>query len=101
MAIKNAAVIGRVGQRMQVVIPKEIAGQLHLAAGDFVALERRLGSIVIRPQKLVGADDTLTPSETRLLRKAEQQMRLGHSVALSALAHELERTSRRRSRKTA
>jgi AbrB family looped-hinge helix DNA binding protein len=101
MAIKSPAVIGRVGRRRQIVIPKQIAEQLHLAVGDFVAVESRPGSIVIRPQKPVDADDLLTPSEDKLLRKADQQMRRGHSVALAALAHELDRTPRRRSRKTA
>jgi AbrB family looped-hinge helix DNA binding protein len=101
MAIKSAAVIGRVGQRRQIVIPKQIAEQLHLAAGDFVAVEKHLGSIVIKPQRLVDPDDILAPSEDKLLRKAERQIRQGQSVELSALSHELDRTPRRRSRKTA
>jgi hypothetical protein len=56
---------------------------------------------VIKPQKLVDADDVLMPEEAKLLKKAEQQMRRGQSTTLSALDHELDRTPRRRSRKTA
>ena len=99
--MKNPAIISRVGQRRQIVIPKRIAEELRLGVGDFVAVQRHLGSVVIKPQKVVDADDILTPAEGKLLKKAEQQMRRGHSVTLAALAHELERTPRGRSRKTA
>jgi AbrB family looped-hinge helix DNA binding protein len=101
MATKNPASISRVGQRRQIVIPKRIAEELHLAVGDFVAVQRHLGSVVIKPQRLVDAGDTLTPAEGKLLKKAEQQMRRGQSVTLAALDHELDSTRRGRSRKTA
>ncbi|HEY3823418.1 MAG TPA: AbrB/MazE/SpoVT family DNA-binding domain-containing protein [Bryobacteraceae bacterium] len=101
MATKNTAVISRVGQRRQIVIPRRIAEELHLDAGDFVAVERRQGFLVVTPQRLVDADDALTPEEAKLLKKAEQQMRRGQSVTLGGLQHELDRTPRGRSRKTA
>jgi len=100
MATKNPAVISRVGQRRQVVIPKRIAEELGLDVGDFVAVERHRGSVVIKPQRLVDADDVLTTEEGELLKKAEQQIRLGHSVKLAALDHEMDRKPRERSRKT-
>jgi len=101
MTTKPAAVISRVGQRRQIVIPKRIAEELHLGAGDFVAVEKHKGFLIIKPQRLVDADDTLTVEEGRLLKKAEQQMRRGQSVTLAALKDELDRTPRGRSRKTA
>jgi len=101
MAMKSAAVISRVGQRRQIVIPKQIAEDLHLGAGDFVAVEKHKGFLIIKPQRLVDADDTLTVEEGKLLKKAEQQMRRGKSVTLDALQDELDRTPRGRSRKTA
>jgi len=100
-AKKRPAVISRVGQRRQIVIPKQIAKELHLDAGDFVAVERHQSFLVIKPQRLVVADDTLTVEEGKLLKKAEQQMRRGQSVTLGALQHELDRKPRGRSRKTA
>lgn len=101
IAEKSPTVISRVGQRRQIVIPKQIAKELHLDAGDFVAFERHQGFLVIKPQRLVDADDTLTAAEGKLLENAEQQVRRGQSVTLSALQNELDRTPRGRIRKTA
>lgn len=101
LAKKSPTVISRVGQRRQIVIPKQIAEELHLDAGDFVAVERHQGFLVIKPQRLIDADDTLNVEERKLLKKAEQQMRRGQSVTLNALQNELDRTPRGRSRKTA
>jgi AbrB family looped-hinge helix DNA binding protein len=89
MATKTAAVISRVGQRRQIVIPKQTAEELHLGAGDFVAVEKHKGFLIIKPQRLVDADDTLTVEEGKLLKRAEQQMRRGQSMTLAALNNEL------------
>ena len=51
----------RLGQRRQVVIPKEICEELNLQEGDFVEVTKAQGMVVIEPKKLVDPDDVLTP----------------------------------------
>jgi AbrB family looped-hinge helix DNA binding protein len=55
--------IGKIGQRRQVVIPKEIFDALGLRTGDFVELTRVKGTVVITPKKIVDADEVLTPAQ--------------------------------------
>ncbi len=92
--------VGRVGQRRQVVIPRDICETLQLREGDFVAFAPRADGVLIKPKKVVDPDDVLTPTEGALLKKAERQMRRGQSVTLAELTHELDRKPRRRSSKT-
>ena len=93
--------IGRVGQRRQVIIPREIFDNLNMREGDFVAVEQHGRSVVIKPKKLVDPDDVLTAKEGALLRKAEREMKQGKYVTLEQLHHDLARKGSRRSRKTA
>ena len=83
--------IGRVGQRRQVVIPREIFENLTMREGDFVAVEQRGRSVVIKPKKLVDPDDVLTPKEGALLKKAEREMKQGKYVSLEQFHHDLAR----------
>ena len=55
--------IGKIGQRRQVVIPKEICEELGLQTGDFVEVKQVKGTVVIKPKKLVDADEVLTPAQ--------------------------------------
>ena len=55
--------IGKIGQRRQVVIPKEIFTALGMRTGDFVELTRVKGTVVIKPKKIVDADEVLTPAQ--------------------------------------
>jgi AbrB family looped-hinge helix DNA binding protein len=55
--------ISKLGQRRQVVIPKDICEALGLEIGDFVEVRQVKGSVVIKPKKLVDADEVLTPSQ--------------------------------------
>src|SRR5919204_3703875 len=55
--------IGKIGQRRQVVIPKEIFDALGLRTGDFVEVQRVKGTVVITPKKMVDADEVLTPGQ--------------------------------------
>ena len=64
--------VGRLGQRRQVVIPREICDGLHLQEGDFVAFKRQANGVLIKPKRLVDPDDTLTAKQGALLKKAEQ-----------------------------
>jgi AbrB family looped-hinge helix DNA binding protein len=74
-----------------VVIPKEIFDALGLHTGDFVEVTRVKQTVVIKPKKLVDADDVLTPEEEVIVRKGERQLRQGKSKPWSQIKHELAR----------
>jgi AbrB family looped-hinge helix DNA binding protein len=92
--------IGRVGQRRQVVIPREIFESLDMREGDFVTVEQRGQSVVIKSKKLVDPDDVLTPEEGALVKKAEREVKQGKFVTLAQLHRDLARKDSRRRRKT-
>lgn len=96
---KKRGAISKVGQRRQVVIPKDICDELGLTQGDFVEVAQERDHIVVKPKRLIDAEDTLTPDEERLMLKGEAQIRRGESVTLERLEHELERRTRKGSRK--
>ena len=73
--------ISKLGQRRQVVIPKEICDELGLQEGDFVEVSRVEGQVIIKPKKLVDADDVLTPKEEKVVRKGEAQLMKGQHVS--------------------
>ena len=54
--------IGRVGQRRQVVIPREMLENLNIREGDFVAFAEQKNGVLIKAKRLVDSDDTLTPA---------------------------------------
>ena len=83
--------ISKLGQRRQIVIPKEICDELGLQVGDFVEVRQVKGTVVIKPKKLVDADDVLTPQEEAIVRKGERQLRQGKSKPWSQIKHELAR----------
>ena len=90
--------VGRVGQRRQVVIPKDMLETLRLREGDFVALTQQANGVLIKPKRLVDPDDVLTREESALVSKARQEMREGKYIHLTKLEHDLvhKRPSRRR-----
>jgi AbrB family looped-hinge helix DNA binding protein len=100
MSTKNAT-ISKLGRRRQVVIPKEVCEELGLGEGDFVEVTHTKSAVVIKPKKLVDADDTVSPAEAKLLRRAQGQMRRGEYITLEQLGNDLDRQTRKRSRKTA
>lgn len=77
--------VSRLGQRRQVVIPKEVCEELGLHEGDFVEVTSAQGVVVIRPKKLVDPDDVLTSEEEAIVRKGEAQLKRGRSVAWANL----------------
>jgi bifunctional DNA-binding transcriptional regulator/antitoxin component of YhaV-PrlF toxin-antitoxin module len=104
MATKAATTkerIGRVGQRRQVVIPRDLLATFKLQVGDFVAFSRQANGVLVKPKRLVDADDVLTPAESALVKKAEREMRQGKYVTLAQLRHDMDRPHPRRSGKTA
>ena len=92
--------IGKIGQRRQVVIPKEIFEALGLKTGDFVEVTQVKRTVVIKPKRVVDADDVLTPEEERIVRKGEAQLHRGEYVTLEDLEHDLDRPAVARRRKT-
>ena len=93
--------IGRVGQRRQVVIPREIFEQLHMQEGDFVAFSAKENGVLVKPKRAIDPADVLTPAESALVKKAEREMKQGKYVTLAQLRHDLDSSRSRRSRKTA
>ena len=92
MAAKTAATrerIGRVGQRRQVVIPREMLETLKLQAGDFVAFAEQKNGVLIKPKRMIDSDDTLTPAEAKIVRRGEAQLKRGESKTWRVVKHAL------------
>jgi bifunctional DNA-binding transcriptional regulator/antitoxin component of YhaV-PrlF toxin-antitoxin module len=83
--------IGRVGQRRQVVIPREILETLKLEVGDFVAFAEQKNGVLIKPKRKVDPDDTLSPAEAKSVRRGEAQLRRGESKPWRVVKHALSR----------
>jgi bifunctional DNA-binding transcriptional regulator/antitoxin component of YhaV-PrlF toxin-antitoxin module len=79
MASKSATTekIGRVGQRRQVVIPREFLETLNIREGDFVAFTQQTGGVLIKAKRLVDDDTTLTPQEAKKVRHGMKQIKQG------------------------
>ena len=90
--------ISKLGQRRQVVLPKDICDEVGLREGDFVEVDAARGVVVIKPKKIVDADDILTPDEEAIVRKGEDQIRRRQTVTLGQLEHGLDRRTRKRRR---
>jgi AbrB family looped-hinge helix DNA binding protein len=82
---------GRVGQRRQVVIPREIFERLRMRAGDLVSFTEKPSGVLVEPKRAVNADDTLTPEEAKIVRRGEAQLKRGDSKAWSDIKHALAR----------
>jgi bifunctional DNA-binding transcriptional regulator/antitoxin component of YhaV-PrlF toxin-antitoxin module len=103
MAAKTATTqerIGRVGQRRQVVIPREMLATLKIQEGDFVAFSQQANGVLIKPKRVVDPDDTLTREESALIAKARREMRKGKYITLAKLKHDLAHKRPPRRRKT-
>src|SRR5438876_5427001 len=100
MAGKTATIrerIGRVGQRRQVVVPREMLEALNIQEGDFVAITKQANGVLIKPKRVVDPDDILSREESALIAKARREMGEGKYVSLAQLEHGLahKRPSRR------
>jgi AbrB family looped-hinge helix DNA binding protein len=94
MATKTATTqerIGRVGQRRQVVIPREMLETMNLQEGDFVAFSEHANGVLIKPKRLVDPDDVLTPAEAKIVRRGEAQLKRGESKPWRVVKHALSR----------
>jgi AbrB family looped-hinge helix DNA binding protein len=82
--------ITKIGQRRQVVIPKEICDKLSLNEGDSVEVSHAKGGVLIKPRKLVERD-VLSPDDVKSLRRGLAEMKRGQTKAWDKVKHELER----------
>ena len=97
----DAMAMSKLGQRRQVVIPKEICEELGLQVGDYLEVQTEDGRVVIKPKRLVDADLVLTPDEEAMVRKGREELRKGEYVSLEELEHALDDQTRQRGHKTA
>jgi antitoxin component of MazEF toxin-antitoxin module len=93
MAAKTATTtrerIGRVGQRRQVVIPRDMLKTLKLQKGDFVAFSQHANGVLIKPRRAVDPDAVLTTAEAKKVRHAVKQIREGKTRPWAQIKHEL------------
>jgi bifunctional DNA-binding transcriptional regulator/antitoxin component of YhaV-PrlF toxin-antitoxin module len=90
-ATTTAERIGRLGQRRQVVIPREIVESLRMRTGDFLAITQKANAVIIKAKRMVDADDVLTTKEAKLVRRGEAQLKRGESKPWRDVKNALER----------
>ena len=77
--------IARVGQRRQVVIPREMLETLNIREGDFATFRKQVNGVLIKPKRMVDPDDILSPEESAQIAKARREMRVGTGIPLAQL----------------
>ena len=77
------------GQRRQVVIPREMLETLKIQEGDFVAFSKQANGVLIKPKRMVDPDDVLTPAEAKKLHRSLKQARQGKTLPWSQVKHDL------------
>jgi len=82
--------ISKIGQRRQVVIPKEICDGLGLTEGDFVEVSRQRDLVVVKPKRLVDREEKLTRAEEKVVAKGLKELKRGQSTPWSSLKHDLD-----------
>jgi AbrB family looped-hinge helix DNA binding protein len=72
--------IGRVGQRRQVVLPKALCDAVGIDEGDFVEVSATGGLVLIKPKRLVDAEDILSDKEAKKVRRGLTELKRGQST---------------------
>jgi bifunctional DNA-binding transcriptional regulator/antitoxin component of YhaV-PrlF toxin-antitoxin module len=84
--------IARVGQRREVVIPRQMLDTLKIQKGDLVAITKQQNGVLIKKRNsVVDPDDTLTAAEAKIVRRGEAQLRRGESKPWRVVKHALSR----------
>ena len=83
--------VGRVGQRRQVVIPREIFDELRMQTGDFVAFTRTDNGVLVKPRRVADSNDALTPAEAKKVRRGMKQIKEGRFKVWRGSENELGR----------
>ncbi len=97
MAAKTSAReerIGQVGQRRQLIIPREIVESLDLREGDFVEFSPRANGVFVKPKRFVDPDDVLTPAEAKRVRQGMAQIKAGRFKLWRDVKHALDHSAR-------
>lgn len=81
--------VTKLGQRGQVVIPKDIRDEIGLKTGDFLEVNYKEGNIIIKVKKLVDMEDTLTEQEEKLVAEGFEQLKNGNFTSWDQLKNEL------------
>ena len=81
--------VTKLGQRGQLVIPKNIRDEIGLKAGDFLEVIRKEGDIIIKLKKLVDMEDTLTQEEEKLVAEGFEQLKNGDFISWEQLKNDL------------
>jgi bifunctional DNA-binding transcriptional regulator/antitoxin component of YhaV-PrlF toxin-antitoxin module len=81
----------RVGERSQVVLPREIIQALKVRAGDLVAFSKQKNGVLIHAKRGTPSDDTLTPEEAKIVRRGEAQLKRGESKSWRSIKNALPR----------
>jgi len=76
---REQELVGRVGQRRQVVIPRQVFETLHLRAGDLVAFAEQENGVLIKRKRSAESDEELSPEEAKIVRRGEAQLGRGES----------------------
>jgi len=92
MASKTARTekTGRVGQRRQVVIPREMLDTLNIRKGDLVGFTQNANGVLIKAKRPANDGTVLTPEEAQKVRKGLKQIRGGKTIPWLRLKHELD-----------
>ena len=69
--------IGRVNQRRQVAIPREMLEIFNIHEGDFVAFSQQANGVLIKPKRVADPDVGLTPAEAKKVRRGMKQIKDG------------------------
>lgn len=85
------APVSKIGQRRQVVIPKQVFDDLQLREGDFMEVTIEHGRLAMRPKRLVDVSETLTAREAATVRRGEAQLKAGRSKPWRTVKNELDR----------
>jgi bifunctional DNA-binding transcriptional regulator/antitoxin component of YhaV-PrlF toxin-antitoxin module len=80
-----------VGQRRQVVIPREMLETLNLQEGDFVAFSQHANGVLIQPKRVADPEDVLMPAEAKKVRHGMKQIKEGRFKLWRDVKHELGR----------
>lgn len=62
---------------------------MGIQEGDFVEVKRANGSVVIRPKKLVDAEDVLSLTDERKVARGVKQLKRGQSITWKRLKRDL------------
>jgi AbrB family looped-hinge helix DNA binding protein len=81
--------ISKLGQRRQIVIPKDICDNLGMEIGDFVEVMQDEGRIVIKPKQVVDPEDLLSPEDEEAVRQGLDDIERGDVRPWSVVKHDL------------